>query len=185
MFKLIIILTMAMLAGCGGDAASEARRSINGLPEMNPPSAPNTRGKTPAELDESISYFSESGHRIRIVKQFEYQWLSSHFRGLAFHYGTKLETNELTGDGRGCVILQPRRMSEMGPILVQNIASISPLTRDAIGNEINDDMRFAGIKLNFSVVGNAILYCFRHESLGPVTLQDFRDHLAGYMDFSE
>lgn len=178
MYKLLLTLALTVLAGCGDDPEPKN-------PNVNRPEPASQRKKTAAELDVPIVYFKEPGRKIRVVKQFEFGWTNSDYRGQGFHKGKKLGANEKTGDGRGCAIIQPLTTSDMGPIHVQNLMNVQPITREAIGDEIADDFRFAGIKFDFSVVGSGILYCFRHESLGPVTMQDFRDHLYGYVDLSE
>lgn len=176
MHKLTLLLILGILVGCGGNSENSADNSIN------KPSAPNEKPKSKAS-DVPIPYFSESGHQIRVVKQFEFNFSDDRFRGLTFHYGTRLQANEHLGDGRGCVILQPLATTDMGPILVQNLANITPIGREALGTEVPDDFMFYGVKFDFTVVGSGILYCFRHESLGPVTLEDFRDHFASYLEF--
>lgn len=178
MRKILFAIMLALATGCGESDSNEGKST-------NPPSAPNHHKPSPAELDIPINYFSVPGHRIRIVKKFEFGWSSSHYRGQSFYNGRKLQANELTGDGRSCTISQPLTTSDIGPILVQQLASYQPITRETIEDLIPDDFRFAGIKFDFSIVAGGFLYCTRQESLGPVTMQDFRDHFNGYIEFSE
>lgn len=175
MYKITFLLVIALLTSCGGEPENPDK-------SYNKPSVPNHGQKHPM-TDAPIPYFSEPGHQVRITKQFELNFSNDAYRGLTFHYGTKLQANEKPGDGRGCVILQPLSTSDLGPILVQNLASVTPTGRGALGTEVPDDFMFYGVKVDFTVVGSAILYCFRHESLGPVIFDDFRDHFAGYIEF--
>lgn len=170
-----MFITIALLAGCGGGSEEIKETQGNRPSQPNPPKV--------VRQDPPISYF-ERGHRIQIVKKFEFRWSSDKFRGLEFHYGTKLGANEKLGDGRGCVVLQPKSITEMGPIVVQPVSNVSPIKRDVLEDEVPDDFYFYGVKADLSVVASVYLYCYRHESLGPVTLDDFRQHFAGYIEFN-
>lgn len=176
MYKLSLLLIIGILASCGASSDGDADSRIN------KPSAPNEKQK-PALVDSPISYFSQPGLQIKILKQFEFNSESDHFRELAFHYGIKLLANELTSDGRGCKVFQPLTTTAMGPIPAQSLVNVQPISRELLGREVPDDFQFYGIKFDFTVVGSGILYCFRHESLGPVTFEDFRDHFVGYLEF--
>lgn len=177
MNKVFALIFFVALTGCSGGSDN------GGENQTNKPSAPNPAHRS-AGQDLPIPYFAEPGHQIRVTKKFEFNFSDDSYRGLTFHYGDRLQANEKTGDGRGCAILQSLKITDMGPIPTQSLTEVIPVTRDYLGSEVPDDYRFYGVKFAFTVVGSGVLYCFRHESLGPVTLDDFKAHFAGYLEFN-
>lgn len=178
MKNLITLLILSLLTACGGGGTDDSS-----IDSINRSSQPNPYHKSRLR-DVELPYFTQGSRTIQIVKQFEFRYTNAHYRGIEFHYGTILAPNEKIGDGRGCAVLQSLQSTDLGPILKQNLLNSAPIFRDELGDEIPDDFYFSGIKLDFGVVGSGWLYCYRHESLGPVTLDDFKQHFAGYIEFN-